>query len=403
MGGIVIIGGGEAGGRAALALRGKGHDGPITLIGAESVPPYERPPLSKAVLTGDADGPPVVSSAEACEAKAIDLRLGQTVTGIDRPDKVLTLADGATLAYEKLLLATGARARPLALPGGEAALLLRTVDDAAAIRSRLGAGARLAVIGGGFIGLEVAASASVLGAEVTVIELAPRLMGRAVPAALAGIMAERHAKAGIRLMTECGVERIEGGDVVLASGERIEADVIVAGIGAVPDTALAEAAGLEIENGIRVDAALRTSDPAIFACGDCCSFPHPLSDGRRIRLESWRNACDQAAAAAGSLLGEDTVYAAVPWFWSDQHDLGLQIAGLPDQAADVVIRDLGGKGEIHVGLAEGGRIVSASGVGPGNAVAKDIRLLEMLIAKRAAPERSTLGDASVNLKKLLRG
>lgn len=198
-----------------------------------------------------------------------------------------------------------------------------------------------------------------------------------------------------------GIARIEAGAVVLADGGRVECDSIVAGVGAVPDTALAEDAGLAIENGVRADERLATSDPDIFAAGDCCSFPHPLYGGRRIRLEAWRNAQDQGSLAARNMLGANEAYRAVPWFWSDQYDQTLQIAGLPDEGVGQVERDVGEGGRLFFHLAADGRLVAASGVGPISKVARDIRLAEMLIARQARPDPAALADPNVRLKSLL--
>jgi len=406
--GIVIVGGGECGGRAAFALREAGCGGALTLIGAERHLPYERPPLSKEALAGEAVAPPkTIFDEDRFAAAGVRHLAGMAAGAIDRGAKRVALSDGTALAYERLLLATGAAPRRLNLPGAEdpRVMTLRTHDDAAAIGAALRPGTRLAVIGGGFIGLELAAAARKREAAVTVVEALPRVLARAVPEAIAAVVAARHEAAGVRILSGAGVTGFRRGDgglaVELASGERLDADLAVVGIGAVPVTDLAASAGLAIDNGIAVDATLRTSDPAIFAAGDCCSFPHPLYGGRRIRLESWRNALDQAALAARNLLGAEETVSAVPWFWSDQHDLTLQIAGLPDEGAETVRRDLGDGAFLLFHLAGDGRLVGASGVGPGNAVARDIRLAEMLIAKAARPDPAALASPAIRLKALL--
>lgn len=406
--GIVIVGGGECGGRAAFALREAGCGGALTLIGAERHLPYERPPLSKEALAGEAVAPPkTIFDEDRFAAAGVRHLAGMAAVAIDRGAKRVALSDGTALAYERLLLATGAAPRRLNLPGAEdpRVMTLRTHDDAAAIGAALRPGTRLAVIGGGFIGLELAAAARKREAAVTVVEALPRVLARAVPEAIAAVVAARHEAAGVRILSGAGVTGFRRGDgglaVELASGERLDADLAVVGIGAVPVTDLAASAGLAIDNGIAVDATLRTSDPAIFAAGDCCSFPHPLYGGRRIRLESWRNALDQAALAARNLLGAEETVSAVPWFWSDQHDLTLQIAGLPDEGAETVRRDLGDGAFLLFHLAGDGRLVGASGVGPGNAVARDIRLAEMLIAKAARPDPAALASPAIRLKALL--
>jgi 3-phenylpropionate/trans-cinnamate dioxygenase ferredoxin reductase subunit len=400
--GIVIIGAGEAGARAASALREHNYAGPVTLIGEESHLPYERPPLSKAAMTAT-DEPTAATILTEAQLAAQDIRhlSGVMVTEIDRPGHTVLLDDGRRIPYAKLLLATGARPRTLSTPGADASrvLYLRTFADALAMRARLRRGSRLVVIGGGFIGLEIAASALERGCSVTVVEMAPRILGRAVPAEVASTVAAAHEAAGIRLVTGIGLAAIEDQAVLLADGTRLACDAIIAGVGAIPETGLAEKAGLTIENGIRVNEQLVTDDPDIFAAGDCCAFPHPVFGGRRLRLEAWRNAQDQGNHAARAMLGETAPFAAIPWFWSDQHDQTLQIAGLPDEGDTTVARDLGGT-NLYFHL-KAGRLVGASAFGPIAKVAREIRLAEMLIAKRAHPAPAALADPSVKLKSLL--
>jgi 3-phenylpropionate/trans-cinnamate dioxygenase ferredoxin reductase subunit len=405
---MVIVGAGEAGGRAALTLREAGYDGGVTLIGEEPHFPYERPPLSKAVMTGAGEPSPThILDDERCREFGIIHLASARVEVIERAAHRVRLSDGRDLPYERLLIATGARARPLAIPGGEHALTLRTFADALALRARLPSGARIVMIGGGVIGLEVTASARVRGAEVTLIEAAPRLLSRGVPAEIAERVRERHAREGVVIRLGRGVERIEtaagGLSVILVGGEELDCDAVIAGIGAFPETSLAASAGLRIDNGVAADAELRTEDPDIFAAGDCCSFPHELYGGRRIRLEAWRNAQDQGAHAARNMLGANEPYVTVPWFWSDQYDETLQIAGLVDEGASMVSRDAGDEAVLFFHRAADGRLVAASGVGPNERIARDIRLAEMLIAARAAPDPALLADPTVKLKALLRG
>lgn len=403
--GIVIIGAGEAGGRAALALRERGHEGPITLIGAETHLPYERPPLSKSAMTMTDEPLPASITTEAALTEAgIAHRRGISAIGINRTTHQVQLSDGSPLGYRTLLLATGARPRRLAIPGAEQAFYLRSFADALALRARLQAGRRLVIIGGGFIGLELAASGCERGCAVTVLEMAPRILGRAVPAEVAALVAARHRAAGVTLIEGVNLTTIEpegtAHAVILADGRRLVADTVVAGIGAVPETMLAEAAGLAIENGIRVDERLMTADPAIFAAGDCCSFPHPVFGGRRLRLEAWRNAGDQARHVAGAMLGAAAPFETVPWFWSDQHGDTLQIAGLPDEGDETVTRALGDT-PLFFHL-KAGRLVGASAFGPNGTIARDIRLAEMLIQARAHPDPAALADPGIKLKALLR-
>ncbi len=405
--GMVIVGAGEAGARAAAALREKGFAGAVTLVGEEPHRPYERPPLSKAAMVSEEEpGPTMILDAARGEALGIVHRPNARVTAIDRAEHSLKLADGRTLSYERLLIATGARARRLTLPGGEHAHYLRTYDDARALRRMLRLGTRLVVIGGGFIGLEVAASAVRRGAAVTLIEAAPRLLMRGVPAEIAEHVHALHAGAGVTIHVGTGLTKIEARgntfQVALADGSAIDCDAVVAGIGAVPEMSLAEAAGLAIDNGIAVDATLGTSDPDIFAAGDCCSFPCAPYGGRRIRLEAWRNAQDQGSAAAAAMLGSGAPYSALPWFWSDQYDETLQIAGLTDEGRSTIVRDTGAL-RFSFYLGDDGRLVAAASVGPNAAIARDMRLAEMLIAARAAPDPQALADPNVKLKALLRG
>lgn len=406
MAGMVIVGAGECGGRAALALRDLGYEGPVALVGDEPHLPYERPPLSKEAMTGETPAIKAIVSDELLAERAIRHIHSVRAVAIDRATHVVRLSDGSCLPYEKLLLATGSVPRKLPMPGlGRRCVYLRTFNDALAIRAYLCAGNRVAIIGGGFIGLELAASARKLGASVTVIEAQPRILMRGVPAEIAEIIRKAHEAEGVTILTGQGIASIvdNGAEVriTLADGQEIVADVAVIGIGAVPVTALAAEAGLAIDNGIAVDGTLRTEDPNIFAAGDCCSFPLAVYGGRRVRLEAWRNAQEQGALAARNMLGADEAHAAVPWFWSDQYGLTLQIAGLSDEGRSTVRRNLDDGAFILFHLAEDGRLVAASGIGPGNAVARDIRLAEMLIAKRAAPAPEALGSQTVKLKSLL--
>jgi 3-phenylpropionate/trans-cinnamate dioxygenase ferredoxin reductase subunit len=403
---MVIIGAGECGGRAALALRGLGYDGPVTLVGDEPHLPYERPPLSKEAMVADAPEVKAIASEAELAEKAITHLRPVLVASIDRAAKAVKLADGRALAYDRLLLAMGAEPRRLPMPGlGDRCVYLRTFSDALAIRGHLRPENRVVIVGGGFIGLELAATARKSGAEAVVVEAQPRILMRGVPAGIAAVIHAAHEANGAEIVCNAGIAAIhdDGRKVhlTLTDGRVIDADLVVIGIGAVPLTRLAEAAGLGIENGVAVDETLRTSDPDIFAAGDCCSFPLPVYDGRRVRLEAWRNAQEQGALAARNMLGAGEAVSSVPWFWSDQYDLTLQIAGLSDEGETVVRRDLGAGAFILFHLAREGRLVAASGIGPGNAVARDIRLAEMLIAGRATPAQADLASPDVKLKTLL--
>nr|WP_210314463.1 FAD-dependent oxidoreductase [Rhizobium lentis] len=399
------MGAGECGARAAFALREKGFDGEITLVGAEPLHPYERPPLSKA--GSDASDPKFIVAAEKYAENRIRLLTGLEATDFDPASKTVTFSNGTALRYDKLLLATGAAARsfPGAPQGSPHIRALRTHDDAAALREAMKAGRHIAIIGGGFIGLELAATARLLAAKVTVIEGLERVLKRGVPEEIAHLLTERHHAEGVDIRCGVSIEALtaEGGKarIRLSSGEVIEADLALVGIGARPNVEIAQRAGLTIENGIAVDSYLRTSAPDVFAAGDCCSFPLPIYGDRRVRLESWRNAQEQGTLAAANMLGRDEAVSSVPWFWSDQYDMTLQIAGLAEGAVLHLRRDLGPDAFILFHLGADGRLIAASGIGPGNAVARDIRLAEMLIAARAQPDPSALTAADVKLKSLL--
>ncbi|MEY9559602.1 NAD(P)/FAD-dependent oxidoreductase [Sinorhizobium fredii] len=403
---IVIVGAGECGARAAFALREKGFEGEISLIGAEPHLPYERPPLSKDGLAG-AEPPKYVAGPDRYEEARIAVLTSVTVEAIDRRRKAVRLADGRSIDYDRLLLATGARPRPLpdAPENAERVRMLRTHADALGIRSALAPGRKLAIVGGGFVGLELAATARKLGAEVVLIEGLPRVLSRGVPEEIATIVTERHRQEGVEIICGARIAALKADDigarVHFADGASRLADLIVVGIGAVPNTQLAEAAGILVENGIAVDETLRTSDPDIYAAGDCCSFPLSHYRGRRVRLEAWRNAQDQGTLVAANLMGAAELVASVPWFWSDQYELTLQIAGLADGAATTVRRDLGDGAFILFHLDGEGRLVAASGIGPGNAVARDIRLAEMLIAAGSRPDPTALSSPETKLKMLL--
>ncbi len=331
MAGIVIVGAGHAGSQLAISLRDEGYEGTIDLISADPDHPYHKPPLSKSFMkTPDAALQPL-RAQQVFDDKRITLRLGQRVLGIDREKCRVRLADGHPLDYATLVLATGTEARPLTLPGNDHAgvFTLRTAADARRLRAALPGAQRVVVIGGGFIGLETAAMLSARGLDVAVVEIAPRLLGRAASAAMASAVEHALIETGVRVLAGAKIERIVGKpgrvDGVLLENRTLPADLVIAGIGAVPVVGLAEDAGLSVDNGIVVDAHLATSDPAIFALGDCASFP---MDGARMRLESVQNATDQARTLAKTLSGRPADYSAVPWFWSDIGTLKLQIAGL---------------------------------------------------------------------------
>lgn len=401
--GIVVVGGGECGARAAFALRQRGWTGPVTIVGREALPAYERPPLSKAALAGDGWAPAHPWAEADYRAAGIGLRLGPEAVGVDADRHRLVLADGGALAYDRLLLAVGARARRLPVPG--VVSTLRTPADARRIREGLGPSRRVVVVGAGLIGLEVAAAAVGRGCRVTVVEAAERALGRAVPAPVAAAAVALHEERGVRFHWSASVEGVEpagaGWVVRLPGGLTLPADTVVAGVGAVPDVDVAAASGLDVADGIVVDEYLRTSAPDVYAAGDCAAVHHPLFPGPPLRVESWRSAHDQAVCAAANLTGAGQAHTAVPWFWSDQYDHTLQVAGVPGRAALDVARRRPDGVELWFGLDGSGRLLSAAGIGPGGAVARDVRLAERLIHRQARPSPDQLADPAVPLKDLL--
>lgn len=402
----MILGAGECGARAAFALRENGYEGSIALVGNERHLPYERPPLSKSTLIEE-PGHKLVASKEKYAEAGIDLRLGTIVDAVSPEQGFIVLAGGERIAFDKLLLATGASPRRLsesATPKGHIKYL-RTFDDAIDIRSRLGSGRRLAIVGAGFIGLELAATARAMCTEVTVIEAQPRVLMRGVPVEIAEVIRLRHAAAGVDLRCGTSISSIKEDDtkatVNLANGTAIAVDTVVVGIGALPNTDLAEAAGIKTENGIAVDETLRTSAANVFAAGDCCSFPLPLYGGRRVRLEAWRNAQDQGTLAARNMLGGHETISSVPYFWSDQYDLTLQVVGLAEGASTVVERKVDAEAFILFHLKVDGTLLAASGIGRGNAVGRDIKLAERMIAGRMRVDAKALASPDVRLRSLL--
>jgi 3-phenylpropionate/trans-cinnamate dioxygenase ferredoxin reductase subunit len=342
---IVIVGAGHAGGSAAALLRQYGWKGPITLVGEEPIAPYQRPPLSKAWLKGEADAASLALRPDSFyPANNVALRLATSAVALDRDARTVALSSGEALAYNHLILALGAHARKLSLPGLSLAgvLELRTVADADRLKAALGPGKRLAVIGGGYIGLEAAASARALGAEAVVIERESRVLARVACPELSAFFQDYHRAKGVEIVVGAAIEALEGSDghvagVRLSDGRLIGCDVVLVGVGAAANEALARDAGLACNSGIVVDLAARTADPLIHAIGDCTHRPLPLYESMG-RLESVPNALEQAKQAAADLCGRPPPTPEVPWFWSDQYDLRLQIAGLPLGAVETVLR-----------------------------------------------------------------
>ena len=407
--GIVIIGAGQAGVQTAESLRAGGYAGRITLLGDEPHGPYHRPPLSKAWLAGEMDGAQLVMRApEMLARKNIELRTEVKVASIDRAAKQVLLADGSALPYDGLVLATGSTPRSLPLPGGDAAGVhaLRSRGDADAISARLALCQEqqrpVVVIGGGFIGLEVAATARKKGLAVTVLEAAPRLLGRVLAPALSDWYAALHRSHGVQLVFDARIEALETAadgsvsGVRLADGRLLPAGLVVVGIGVNANDGLAQAAGLECERGIVVDACCRSSDPAIVAAGDCTA--RRLADGSLIRLESVQNATEQGKSAAAALLGQERPFTATPWFWSDQYDKKLQMAGLSGGAEQWAVRgDMTGA-SFSVYHFRAGQLIAVDSVN----AAKDHLQARKLLDAGLSPAPEQAADLGFDLGSLLK-
>ena len=398
---IVVVGAGQAGSAVAAKLRALGFAGDITLIGAEPAPPYQRPPLSKAYLLGEMAAERLwLRAPEFYDDQRITLRLGTPVTAIDPAGRTVHLG-GEVLSYDHLVLTTGSTPRRLpAAVGGDLAgvYTVRTLGDVDAMRAEVIAGRRLVVIGGGYIGLEAAAVARKLGVAVTVIEMAPRILQRVAAPETSDWFRALHRSHGAEILEETGLERITGegrvNGVLLKDGRVLEADFVIAGVGITPGTELAEAAGLAIENGIRTDAEGRTSDPHIWAAGDCASFPWR---GGRLRLESVGNAIDQAECVAENILGAGKSYEAKPWFWSDQYDCKLQIAGLNTGYDRIVTRGPEGAA-VSFWYYQGDRLLAVDAMNDPRAYMVGKRLIEM----GKSPAAAVVADAATDLKALLK-
>jgi NADPH-dependent 2,4-dienoyl-CoA reductase/sulfur reductase-like enzyme len=401
---ILILGAGHAGGVGAMALRQAGFTGPVTLIGSETHPPYERPPLSKELLAGTVPVEKTYLKPSSFYGEAgIALRLGETVTRIDRAAKQVELATGDSVPYDLLLLTLGARARRLSIPGADdrRVLYLRDIADSLALRAQLVAGKRLVVIGAGFIGLEAACAARKLGTAVTVLEVQQAPIQRVAAPEIGGFLADLHRKHGVDLRTGVAVTAIEPAVaaliLTLSTGDRLEADLVLVGIGAAPNAELATAAGLAVEDGIVVDEFGRTSDPGIFAAGDVTRHWNPLI-GRKLRLEAWQNAQNQAAAIAKAMIGGEAPHAEVPWFWTDQYDVNLQMAGAPEGWDSLVWRGAVTDKAFTLFYLHRGKIVACNTVNNG----RDMRPSRELIAKGRIVDAARLADPTVKLQDLVR-
>ena len=399
----VIIGGSHAAAQLAASLRQEGWEGAITLIGAEPTPPYHRPPLSKAALSGEkSDSELLIRPAEFYEKNRIDLILGSTVTAIDREAKKVILHDGGEVPYSKLALTTGAKVRKIPLPGCEldGVCYLRDLRDAHQIRKYIGHGKSAVVIGGGYIGLEAAASMRKMGMAVTVLEAQPRVLARVTSPEISEFYTRVHREEGTEIITNAAIDAITGegrvSGVALADGRTLPADLVLIGVGVLPATELAEQAGLETNNGIVVDEFARSSDHDIVAAGDCTLHYNPIYD-KQLRLESVQNANDQAKVAARTLCGNLEPYCALPWFWSDQYDLKLQIAGYSQGFDRVILR----------GSTTTGRSFAAFYYAGDKLLAVDAinRPKEFMMAKRFLAEGKTadpakVADESIDVKAL---
>jgi len=399
MPGTVVIGAGQAGASLVAKLRALGDTGPVTLIGEEPVPPYQRPPLSKKYLLGEMDLERLFLRPESFYAEnGIALRLAETAVAIDRADKVV-IAGGQSIPYDRLALTTGAV--PRRLPGrigGELAgvHVVRDLRDVDAMAPGFRPGARVLIVGGGYIGLEAAAVAAARGLKVTLVEAAPRILQRVACPETSAYFRAGHGvdiREGTGIETLLGETRVSGAR--LSDGGEVAADFVIVGIGISPATELAEAAGLAIDNGIAVDALGRSSDPAIWAAGDCASFPHA---GGRLRLESVQNAIDMAERVAENMLGADTPYVPQPWFWSDQYDVKLQIAGLNTGYTRVITREGATPGGTSFWYYAGARLLAVDAMNDARAYMVGKRLIEA----GASPDPAAVTDPATDLRALLR-
>lgn len=400
---IVVIGGGQAGSSLVAKLRSLGFDGQITLVGEEPVPPYQRPPLSKKYLLGEMDVDRLyLRPASFYADKDIDLRLGQRVEAIDPAAKTVTLEGGEVLEYDQLALTTGSTPRRLpASIGGdlEGVHLVRDLKDADLMAPRFSGEGRVLIVGGGYIGLEAAAVAAKKGLKVTLVEMADRILQRVAAPETSEYFRELHRSHGVDIREGVGLDRVLGEDghvtgARLTDGTELELDFVVVGVGIAPACELAEAAGIEIENGIRTDELGRTSDPSIWAAGDCASFPHGQG---RIRLESVGNAIDQAEIVAENMLGAEKPYLAAPWFWSDQYDCKLQIAGL-SHGYDHIVTRRGEGGQVSFWYYRGDQLIALDAMNDPRSYMVGKRLIEA----GKSPDPDAVANPETDLKALLK-
>jgi 3-phenylpropionate/trans-cinnamate dioxygenase ferredoxin reductase subunit len=401
---VVILGAGHAGGTAAALLRQYGHEGPITLVGEEPLPPYQRPPLSKAWLKGEANAEDLeLKAPEFYPEQQIDFRPNVRGVSLNRGAKTVALSDGSQLAYDVLIIATGAHAIALPIPGADLAgvLFLRTAADAELLKATIGPGKRLAVVGGGYIGLEVAASGRALGAEVVVLEREDRVLARVACEALSDFFTGYHKAHGVTFELGASVTAFEEKDghvngVALADGRTIACDAVVVGVGAAPNDGIAKAAGLETARGIVVDLDARTSDRAVFAIGDVTHRPMPIYDDRMFRMESVPNALEQAKQAACAITGRPRPAGECPWQWSDQYDLKLQIAGYAFDADEILIRGDPASAKFAVFHLKGNQVQSVEAINS----PPEFMMGKQLILNRKPVTKAKLADPTVSMKEV---
>jgi 3-phenylpropionate/trans-cinnamate dioxygenase ferredoxin reductase component len=406
--GVVIVGGGQAGYQTAASLRTEGYDGPVFLIGDEPGAPYQRPPLSKAFILGKQSHTQILLRPEAYyQSHQIELLAGERAAAIDRTARNVRLASGRDLGYDSLVLALGARNRPLPVSGAtlEGVCYLRTLAEAIEVKQRLEQAQQAVIVGGGFIGLEIAASARTLGKPVTVIEALPRLMARVVAPVVSEFFLAAHKAQGVEVLLNTKVDEIHAGsgkvrELSLSGGRRLQADLVVIGIGVVPNTELALDAELPIANGIATDRFLRTPDQRVFAIGDCSEHPSlfasSLGLSSQVRLESVQNAVDQGVCVARTIAGKSAPYSATPWFWSDQYDIRLQLAGLPEGYDHTVVRGVLESGKFSVFYFRRAKLCAVDSV---NRPADHLAARKMIGAGTTLTP-SQAADESVNLKTL---
>lgn len=399
----VIIGASHAAAQLVVSLRSEGWTGPIVIVSEENDIPYHRPTLSKAFLSGAKTKEQIfIRPVQAYAKLEAEFLFGIRVEEIDRGSKTLTLNNGETLHYDKLAICTGARARMLSIPGAnlDGVCYLRSAKDAEHIKTFVKAGAKAVIVGGGYIGLETAASLTTLGMDVTVLEAANRVLERVTCAEMSTFFSRVHNEEGVSIHTDVQVKAFKGEDhvdaVVCADGTEYSADLVVVGIGIIPNTEIAQACGLLIDNGVVTNEYALTNDPSIVACGDCANHPNSLYQ-RRLRLESVPNACDQAKSAAASLCNKQKVYDALPWFWSDQYDIKLQMVGLNQGFDETVVRgDINGR-RFAVFYFKQGVLIAADCVN----CAKEFMVAKQLVTRKSVLPSTMYADESQEIKQLL--